>query len=518
MRNPSSVVLLAAAVFGLAACDDGTAPTGEISTVEVRAYVDMDGDNEFTPDFDEAVTDATVTLTPSDGGTPITATTDAAGLATFTAVEPGTYTAAIAAEATPDDAELISQASPTLVAPFEGAALTTEFQYAYNFHSIENVKAMEQGSAVFVYGVVTAGQGTYRDDNIYIQDATSGIQVFGLEPELDLAAGTAVKLRGDLGAFSGEQQIINPFDVTVVGTVDVPEAREVTAPEINDRTYEGELVVTRMARVVTIGGGTGPAYNVTFIDEDLETFAARIEAGVGATVTRDTWEVGAGYDLTGTLGSFNGNAQIKPRSADDIVRVADPVETPDPSVVTIAEARALDDGVLIEVTGVITVATGMHRTQGDNAYIQDATGGLQIFGLGSALEIGDSVRIVGNMDTFHERQITSPEVTVLGTGTVPAPVVLSATAFNSLDHEGELVTIENVTVLSVGEADGSGRYNVTVEDSEGEMQIRIEGGVASTFETSFWTVGNSYDVTGALGQYDGTAQVKPRMASDVEAN
>lgn len=520
MRNPSSVVLLAAAVFGLAACDDdGTGPIGEISTVEAWAYVDMDGDGVFTAGSDEAISGAQVTLTPSDGGAAITATTDANGIASFSEVQPGTYTAGIDTGATPADAELISAAAPTVVAPFEGATVQTEFRFAYDFDSIESVKAMEEGSAVFVSGVVTAGQGAYRTNNIYLQDATGGIQVFGLEEDLGLQAGDRVRLRGDLGSFNDEQQIVNPFDVVTIGTADMPEPVEVTPTEINALTNEGELVVTRTARVLSVGGGSGAAYNVTFFHEDdvSETFDARIEALVGETVTRDTWEIGAGYDLTGILGSFRGSAQIKPRSGDDIVRVADPIELPDPEVVTIEGARALELGTRVQVEGVVTVEPGMHRN--DNLFIQDETGGIQVFGVSGSFELGQSIRVVGEMGAFNdELQIVDPVIEDLGMSTVPDPIVISATVFNSLENEGELITIENVSVVSVGDTDGSGRYNVTVTDGTTEMQVRIEGGVADTITPDVWEGGGTFNVTGVLGQYRGTAQLKPRMASDVQAN
>jgi DNA/RNA endonuclease YhcR with UshA esterase domain len=183
--------------------------------------------------------------------------------------------------------------------------------------------------------------------------------------------------------------------------------------------------------------------------------------------------------------------------------------------------KATEDGRLVQIDAVVTVGFEMHRREGDNIYVQDATGGLQVFGsalIAHELEIGDSIRVVGLLATFNqERQIASPQVEVLGTGTVPAPIDLQANAFNALTHEGELVRIVNVEVVSVpSTTDGQGRYNLVVRDAQGDMQIRIEGGIAEHFPLDFWEVGGRYTVTGALGNFQGTAQLKPRMQADVE--
>jgi DNA/RNA endonuclease YhcR with UshA esterase domain len=520
-RFPRPLLFLLAVAFAATACDDGvTDPVGSPSDVQVRAYVDLDGSGTFTQG-DHAVEGATVTLTPSAGGTAMTATTGPEGLATFSTVEPGTYTLSMDMAGAPEGTDLVSPSTPTVVAPFDGGQVTAEFRFVYLFGTIATAKQRADGDPVFLRGVVTVEQGAFRaaGDNLYFQDASGGIQVFGVDPSLELQRGADVMLRGERGSFSGEVQIVSP-EVTVIGTGTVPTPRQVTGSQIVARTYEGDLVVTRMARLVSVPGGTAAAYNLTFTAEDGTNFAVRIEAPVGATVTRATWEVGAGYDLTGVPGAFNSAAQLKPRGSGDIVRVADPIEDEDPDPITLAEARLLDNGTLVSVIGVVTVGHGMHRTQGDNIYIQDATAGLQVFGSAlnaRELAVGDSVLIVGVMATFNdERQVTDPSVIeVLGSGTVPAPLVLGSGAFNALDHEGELVRIENVTLVSVGTADGVGRHNVVFGDAEGTMEVRIEQGVVALFPAESWEVGATYTITGALGQFRGLAQLKPRMEADV---
>jgi hypothetical protein len=81
----------------------------------------------------------------------------------------------------------------------------------------------------------------------------------------------------------------------------------------------------------------------------------------------------------------------------------------EPVLMAIAEARGLPDGRRVAVEAVVTVGSRMHRPQGDQIYVQDHSGGLQVFGPGLvplSLVVGDAVRIAGRLGSFQgERQI-----------------------------------------------------------------------------------------------------------------
>jgi hypothetical protein len=306
----------------------------------------------------------------------------------------------------------------------------------------------------------------------------------------------------------------------VVGSVPEPAPREVAGGDIGAARFQGELVATRMARVIAVEGGVTRSYLVTFRAADGSAFVVRVDGRVGDRIARGDWEPGAGYDLTGVLGTFDHAPQLKPRGPEDVRRVAAPLPPEPPRLLAVRDARALADGERVAVDGVVTAGHRQFRNQGDNIYLQDATGGIQVFG--GALDplrlaIGDSIRVEGILDTWHERQVASPVVQRLGTGTVPPPLVLDASAFNSLAHEGALVRIRDVTVLRTGALDDQRRYNVFLRDDAGrQLQLRIEGGVADLFPPAAWPPGARFHVTGILGQFGGTAQLKVRLPEDVE--
>jgi DNA/RNA endonuclease YhcR with UshA esterase domain len=195
-----------------------------------------------------------------------------------------------------------------------------------------------------------------------------------------------------------------------------------------------------------------------------------------------------------------------------------PVPTAEGCVITIATAKTLQIGDFVMVEGVTTVGQGRHRN--DNIYLQDLTTGIQVFGIPSTLGLieGDSVRVTGELGQFNdELQIVNPNVTLLGEGTVPEPRVVTGAEINALTYVGELVRAESATLLEVGSEDGLGRHNVTLQAEDGEsFQVRIEGGAVDAMPASAWVVGATYDITGALGSFRGTAQIKPRVAADIE--
>lgn len=195
-----------------------------------------------------------------------------------------------------------------------------------------------------------------------------------------------------------------------------------------------------------------------------------------------------------------------------------PVPTAEGCVITVQAAKSLQIGDFVMVEGVATVGQGRHRD--DNIYVQDATSGIQVFGVPSGLGVteGDSLRVTGELGEFNdELQVVNPAITVIGDGTVPDPVVLTGAEINALTNVGELVRAENATLVEVGDEDGLGRHNVTLEGEDGEtFQLRVEGGLVDEVPASSWEVGATYHVTGALGNFRGTAQLKPRTAADIE--
>lgn len=185
-------------------------------------------------------------------------------------------------------------------------------------------------------------------------------------------------------------------------------------------------------------------------------------------------------------------------------------------VVKIDVGEKQAQGSPVTVSGVVTVRQGTFR--GDNTYIQDNTGGIQIFGLPTSLGLqeGDSIEVSGTLGLFRtEIQIVSPQV-VPNIKRVPliVPKQMTAGAIGALTpispDVGRLVVVRRATV---GTTFTSG--NSTITDASGSAVLRLDGAVATAIPTSTFAAGKCYDVTGVVGIFDNAAQLKPRKLADV---
>jgi predicted extracellular nuclease len=461
-------------------------------------------------------------------GTPVATTnTTAAGAFSFGGVRPGTYTVHFDVPAgvtvvggTNQQVTVAANAPATLQARFTGNLVVP----------VATAKARPVGSNVTVEGVVTTtlgdftASGTPQVGNLYVQDASAGIQVFGIPLTQGLVPGDSVRITGTVATFSGETQISNPGVVAVkLGTGTVPTPRLLTGTQLASRTAEGSLVRVNELTVTAVGAQATAtsSFNVTVTAADGTVFTVRVE---GRTpVERPMFTVGETYNIVGIATAFLSagvtSEQLKPRTPADIVRV---------SPLTIAEIKALPVGTEVSTRGVVTTTLGEFTSTGTppsgNLYVQDRTGGIQVFGVpvSQGLVPGDSVTVSGTLGTFSgEIQITTPNLVVnkVGTGTVPAPQVITGGQLASRAFEGSLVRVNDLTINTVGaQANANSSYNVTATAPDGTIfTIRVEG--RTNLERTAFTIGSVYDLVGIATAFTGggvtSEQLKPRSTADL---
>jgi hypothetical protein len=188
-------------------------------------------------------------------------------------------------------------------------------------------------------------------------------------------------------------------------------------------------------------------------------------------------------------------------------------------VIRIVDAEATALGTAITVAGVVTARQGTYRS--DNTYIQDPTGGMQVFGLPALnLQLGDSIEVSGVLGQFGgELQVNSPIVAPNRKpgALVPDPferttgAIAAAVTANGV-REPDIGRLLVVRRAKVG-AFTSG--NATLNDGSGAIQIRVADNVTSVIPPTRFDPTKCYDIIGILGYFNGTPQLKPRMASDV---
>jgi DNA/RNA endonuclease YhcR with UshA esterase domain len=384
---------------------------------------------------------------------------------------------------------------------------------------IATARARANGTTVAVQGALIVRPGAFASgtglvsSEVWIQDATGGIAVFAV-PTADsalYALGDRIEVSGALSAFSGQRQLGGTglrFTRLGPGTVPTPVAQ--TVAQALTLANEGRLVTMSGLRITTVQTGTAASFNVTAVD----AAGAEITIRAAATgLTRAAFTVGDRYAITGVLTQFNGVAQLKPRGAADVA----------PAVATIAAARAAAAGTVITVGGNITVPPNLFTsgTNGVNSeiWVQDATGGIAAFSVLSSesanFALGDRVELTGTRGVnAGQLQLTTPTLVKIGAGTAPAPVVVTGAEANGLASDGRLVTLPGFTVTTVGTGTAAA-FNVTGTTADGAtVTVRVSGLNNGLTRASF-VVGQTYSVTGILTQFNGAAQIKLRLRTDV---
>ena len=202
-------------------------------------------------------------------------------------------------------------------------------------------------------------------------------------------------------------------------------------------------------------------------------------------------------------------------------------------ITPIATLRQNDaDGVLIpiecgvRIEGNVTVEPGVFHPFVTQAYVQDATGGLQVFDVDlPSLQRGDLVQYVGETEQFSGMtEVNSAEDfgnfghTFISSGTAPAPQVITVSQVGEA-VEGKLVRINGVTITDGSTIPESGSGSLEISDDGGTTvaELRIDG---DTNVPGANTPTQSFDVIGVVSQFDSWVaytsgyQIIPRDRAD----
>ncbi|MFN2400623.1 MAG: DUF5689 domain-containing protein [Gemmatimonadaceae bacterium] len=327
------VLTRAATLALLAICgcanDDPAPPFAPTGKGEIQGLIFFDADNNgaFTPvGGDTALAGVAVAVLERASTDTIAAgVTDAEGRFTLTGIPVGTHHVIVAEDAA------VTGALVFCVNPRTASVYTNELAFL-SFSAklgcvvrIDQAEAEAEGTAVTVAGIVTAAQGTYRSDNVYIQDRSGGIQVFGLPSSLGLQLGDSVEVSGTLGSFGTELQIVSPrVAPNILSGAQVPAAEVETTGELAAAASDvRDPVIGTLVTVlkVTVGAFTSGGGRNANIDDGSGPIQVRLDGNVLAAVPTTTFQSGRCYDITGLVGIFNGGVQLKPRSLADVVEV-----------------------------------------------------------------------------------------------------------------------------------------------------------------------------------------------------
>lgn len=189
------------------------------------------------------------------------------------------------------------------------------------------------------------------------------------------------------------------------------------------------------------------------------------------------------------------------------------------------------DGVLVpksygaRVEGNLTAEPGLFHTFVTQSYVQDGTGGLQIFdGEFLTLARGDLVQFVGELTQFAGQTELDISAnwgnyghTLVSSGSTPSPQVVTLSQVGE-SLEGKLVRVNGLTIVSgtIPEG-GGGSFVVTDNGGTTQVEVRID---EDTDVPGADTPLSSFDLIALVSQFDSWApftsgyQLTPRERAD----
>ncbi len=179
-------------------------------------------------------------------------------------------------------------------------------------------------------------------------------------------------------------------------------------------------------------------------------------------------------------------------------------------------------GQRVEVAGVVTAGTNLFTTTYCDVYIQDATGGINLYAdspWSTALQIGDSVRVDGVIRHFRGlTEISMPmTIDVLGKAKIiPAPLLLTCDqAANSFSQDSTEPNESRLIRLNRARVTAGSAPTLTISDQTGQCLLYLDA------DTKLQVPQGTFDVIGILKQYDTTMpytdgyEIVPRFAGDL---
>ncbi|MGB3341868.1 MAG: hypothetical protein WBB37_10355 [bacterium] len=363
-------------------------------------------------------------------------------------------------------------------------------------------------SVVTITGIVTAPPGIFSDIEAYIQDSTGGACLFGNFNE-PLVYGDSIIAIGTVDQYQGKNELTNFTYSILQHNAALPALIDIDANTLNTEMYEGSLVRIKVSYIDAFILEGNENYNAW---DTLDfPFIIRIDSYTdipGSIAPLDT------FTLIGIKGQYTYSSppddgyQLMPRATTDFSHLYEPV------LYNIAEVQFPGiDGVTskyvdstVTVQGVITGPNYIFTSGSPSFYIQDTTGGVNIYDAGgdqSYLDYIDSlgalIRVVGTVTEYNGlTEIAHGYAWFLQMDTVPLPTRLGTNRFLTESMEGSLIEFCGV-VKTTPYKTGDG-FNIDVLN--GAVGITVRFTTASLINPLSIQKNDERIFTGIVGQYD----------------
>lgn len=256
--------------------------------------------------------------------------------------------------------------------------------------TIAEALAATDNTEVVVRGVVTeinqAWNDQYGNITVTIADSTGTLYVYRMKTNVKV--GDIITITGKMATYNGSRQIAQGATAVIEG-VDA-----LTVEDALKLADNAEVVV--MGTVTEINQAWSEQYGnitVTISDATGTLYVYRMKANV---------KLGDVVIITGKMATYNGNRQIA-QGATAVVLCNVPLAKEEVSTVTIAEAKALEDGTTVIIKVTVKSIDEPYSDQYKNitVTVTDATGELYLYRLKANVAVGDEIIITGKITTYN---------------------------------------------------------------------------------------------------------------------
>jgi DNA/RNA endonuclease YhcR with UshA esterase domain len=500
-RHARGIAAAIAVLVGIAACGDPTTPSiGTPAEVLIRAYVDADGTGAHSAG-DRAISGATITLTPTEGGQSRTATTDGDGVARFSAVAPGGYTATLSGDV-PAGAVVSGPDRPVVVVPFQGGTVEAEFRYVFYPGGIAGVVFRDDD-----------GAGAYNPNT----DATAaGVELLAFRGTSIAGEPMATATTGSDGAFvlaplrPGTYSVLVRIPEPLEAVGDSVHVVEVPADGVANLwpQFVGDFLISIAAARAANAGATVTVEGVVLADQGTYQFQGRDTYIQDATAGIRLWDLDTSLDLeagdsiqvTGVVGANNNELQITVSA----LTVLGTGRVPTARPVTGAQINSFEYDGQLAITGSVTVTrVQVFSFDAHSVTVEDAAGAQFVVRVespneipSSYWEVGKVYQVRGVLGRFRSTGQIKPrgfaDVTEL-------PAISDIAAARALANT-EYVLVEGVVLADQGTYDFNDR-DTYIQDATGGIrlwQLNPSLGLEA---------GDSVRVWGTLGTFNNERQL-----------
>ncbi|MBU5332877.1 CehA/McbA family metallohydrolase [Anaerocolumna aminovalerica] len=213
---------------------------------------------------------------------------------------------------------------------------------------------------------------------------------------------------------------------------------------------------------------------------------------VGGSVFMSNFEVQAELDNFGDLQNSNYNIMLNAlqKSKKEI------------TITPIAEARKGKLGEVFTIEGYVTAGTETGNAFFDTIYIQDATGGMDIFPINEqGIKLGQKVRVTGTLAEYEndlELMVINASVIDTNINLIEPELVTTADAANYEKTGGKLIKVHG-KVTKVERVEGTVSYFIVEDESGVPIRVFINGYILSSTGVDPTTKLNEGDTVTAIG-------------------